>query len=58
MTHVRDPQQLKARMRDHIMQDNAFAIDYIAMVDPANLEDRPCISGLTPSDPREYDRPP
>lgn len=45
--HVRDPKRLEARMRDHILQDIGFEIEYIGMVDPETLEDRPVLSGRT-----------
>ncbi len=45
--NTRDPHQLRERMKAHIMQDDAFDIQYIAMVDPESLEERPVLEGRT-----------
>ncbi len=47
LEEVRDPRQLQARMRDHILRDEVFRIDYIAMVDPETLVDRSVLTGRT-----------
>jgi pantoate--beta-alanine ligase len=43
----RDPERLRGRMSEMIREGTAIEIEYLAMVDPETLEDRPTLSGRT-----------
>ena len=47
LENQRDPDELKSRMKTHILESGRFEIDYVAMVDPETLDERPLLTGRT-----------
>ncbi len=43
--HVRDPQMLTRKMREHIESGSEIDIEYIAVIDPETFEDLPTLTG-------------